>query len=237
MKLYVDEAKKVTPTILKLRMSGEQILPDFRPGQFVNFNFRDHQGRFRRSYSIGTPPGQTSWEFYIALVENGRGARQLLNLTPGDTVQVTPPTGIFTLRPMTKSRLVAIATSTGIVPFRAMWPQFEKFLANGKKISLLYGVRTARDLLFEDKWYDLLRRYEYFEFIPCFSRPKSPKECQRFGAIHGRVQLALKRLPLIGADNRYLLCGNPDMVEQTEALLVDSGIDLGDILVESYESL
>ena len=237
MLLTISEKERLSPTLLRVVLRGQKPLPSFRPGQFITVDFRDEEGSFRRSYSIGNPPGGDHWEFYIALVDGGRGSRQLLALEPGAAVRAQPPAGIFTLRPPIKQRMVAVATSTGVVPYRAMQPQMEALLNKGKSISLLYGVRTSENLLFEEEWYDLLKRYNHFEFIPCFSRPRSSRECQRYGAIEGRVQVALKRLPLIGTHNSYFLCGNPNMVDETESMLIGSGVKPDDIFVEAFESL
>ena len=240
MKLILKDKQHLFDNLLQLVFTTDGShgsLPSFKPGQFITFRFQDGQGPFRRSYSLGNLPTTNHWEFYVALFDGGRGSSQLLRLAIGDRVTIDPPTGIFTLDKRPGKRLVLIATSTGVVPFRSMRHQLEQLLAEDHQISLLQGVRSSEYLLFRDEWYDLLSTHDGFEYVPCFSRPQSSQECQRYGAIHGPVQTALTRLPLISPENQYFLCGNPDMVTETEALLHQSGVGLHQIMVEAFESL
>ncbi len=236
MRLTLTHKTTVAPALLRIRLTSPSTLPTFRAGQYVVFNLRDQRGAFRRSYSIASPPGALHWDFYISLVDGGRGSTVLQHLSIGHPLKAKPPMGIFTLQPPPGDRLVLIATSTGVVPYRSMSPQLQRYLEAGHPVSLLQGVRRADRLLFRDHWYQLLSSHDNFEYIPCLSRPQSPQECQRHGAIKGRVQTALQRLPLLSQNNHYYLCGNPQMIEETEQLLTQAGIDLDQIIVEAFES-
>jgi ferredoxin-NADP reductase len=241
LRLRVAATHRITDNIHHVaieRLDGQ--MPDYRAGQYVDFHFL-HDGKpTRRSYSIATARpaqgGVTRWEFYVGLVEGGAGSRYLTGLRVGDLVEVGPPSGVFTLKNLQPQRLVLVATSTGVAPFRAMGPELEALLERQVPVSLVFGCRHAGQMLFTEEWYQWLERYETFEFVPCFSRPTQADESRRFGGLTGRVQLALERLPLISSSATYMLCGNPDMVDEVERLLIDRGINPYNIVVESFET-
>lgn len=239
VKMRVVAASAVTDQIHHVAITSvDGAMPDFRAGQYVDFFFTNEGQKLRRSYSIATPRplnGEvTQWDFYAALVEGGPGSRYLKGLKVGDVVDVGLPTGIFTLKRLEPRRLVLIATSTGVVPFRSMQRELEQFMAQKIPVTLVFGCHHAGKLLFTEEWHQWLEQYESFEFVPCFSRPQQADEHRRWGAIVGRVQVALERLPLINDTATFMLCGNPDMVEDVEAKLVSRGVDPFNILVESF---
>lgn len=235
----VSRSQQVTETIhhVAIRSAGGR-LPSYRPGQYVDFFIPTSRGTKRRSYSIGTPgrdgDSLEEWDFFVARVPGGLGSEFLVSLKPGDRLKTTTPTGIFTLRGVEPRRLVLVATSTGVAPFRSMRPRIEELLQQSCSVSLLFGCRNAADLLFVQEWHELLESREGFEFVPCFSKPRGAEEHLRWGAILGRVQVGLKRLPLISRDATYLLCGNPNMVDEVEELLISEGVSEGQILLEGF---
>lgn len=235
LQLEVRKLGMVNSSVLRLELDPVGSACNYKPGQFITLCFESQGKSYKRSYSMATPPGGRV-ELFVALVKGGVGSRYLTSLRPGMKVEAQEPQGIFGVLPSENGRTVLIATSTGVVPFRSMKPQIETLLKEGRKVSLLYGVRRSEDLLFEKEWFDWLRHYEEFEFIPCFSQPATAQDCQRFGAIQGRVQVGLQRLPLVSSQNTYSLCGNPEMIDEVEKMLIEAGIASANIMVEAFES-
>ncbi len=217
---------------------------DFKPGQFVNLGIIIEGKRIKRAYSIGSAPG-APLEFFIVEVDDGALTPRVLNKSIGDTVLVNPrPAGFFTLDYVADARdLWLVSSGTGLAPYISMmrtaepWQRFERII-------VLHGVRYAAQLGYADE----LRRHAaerpgQLVYIPVVSRePEAP------GVVHGRVTSALTdgsleklagRLPDPALDHA-MLCGNPAMLDDMQALLEERGMVInrrkkpGQITVERY---
>jgi ferredoxin-NADP reductase len=158
------------------------------------------------------------------------------NLKVGETVDASGPYGRFCLMDAdTNSRYLLVATGTGVTPYRAMLPLIARLVqSRGCTFELVYGARNEADLLYGEEFAAFAEATPGFRFHPCFSR--EPRAVPRPGDVHGRVQVALESLqPSIENDIVYL-CGNPDMVDQSFAMLKDAGLPVPHIRREKYIS-
>lgn len=227
--------------LFTLEIQAPDVSP-FEPGQFLQLGFQQEDGHLHRPYSVASPHGQTL-DFFIVMVEDGKLTPRLWRLEPGDEVDVSEKAaGSFTLKHCPDaSTLWLIATGTGLAPYIAMlrtsqvWERYAK-------IVVVHGVRHAADLAYQPELADYKAKYGgRFEYIPVVSREETD------GALKGRITNCLTNGSLekaadqeLTTDSCIMMCGNPDMLNEAEALLGERGIkkhkrkEPGQIVIERY---
>nr|WP_275578105.1 FAD-binding oxidoreductase [Dyella mobilis] len=213
----------------------------FIPGQFLQIHFHYDDGTAtKRSYSVGTVGDGSSpvqrIEIAVSYVEGGAATKLLSELPLGGTIEASGPYGRFCLQDAdTHPRYLLLATGTGVTPYRAMLPQFEKLLANGgREVVLLYGARNETELLYGEEFEAFAQTHPGFTFHGCLSR--QPRAVPRPNDRLGHVQTVLAELaPSADRDIAYL-CGNPNMVDAAFNALKDFGLPIPQIRREKYIS-
>lgn len=231
------------PGLFTLSVAAPEVSP-FEPGQFLQLGLtpNGNEKRINRPYSVASPHGQTL-EFFIVMVEGGQLTPHLWALNPGDKLDVSQKAaGSFTLKhsPDAKS-LWLLATGTGIAPYIAMlrtdepWQRYDRII-------YVHGVRHQSDLAYQDELAAHIQQYgERFKSIAVVSRQDVP------GTLRGRITTCIADGSLecaagvsLGADSCVMMCGNPDMLDETEKMLEDRGLKRhrvkspGNIVVERY---
>ncbi len=225
----------------------------FLPGQFARIGLAglptapDSEDLWR-AYSIVSAPGQDFLEFFLVVLPNGRFSQRVAALKTGETMRVEAQAqGFLTLDRFRQGRdLWLIATGTGLAPYLSMlrdaqvWRAFEN-------IVVVLSVRDHRDFAYLDElraWAARTPAAGEAKLTLVSTLTRDPLE----GHLHGRVtQLAqsgeLERaagIPFDDERSRFMLCGNPDMVEAMRALLKERGFRMnrrltpGHIIVENY---
>jgi ferredoxin--NADP+ reductase len=218
----------------------EGAAPDFVPGQFVRLGLPRPRpaggtGRVRytrRAYSIGSSPLEKGHlEFFVVLIEEGELTPKLWNINVGDRLWMdNAAKGEFNidLAPPAKD-LVMVSSGTGIAPFLSMLRTF-RGQGRWRRFVLINGVRLARDLGYRDELEAVAREDPTVTYIPLASREPEGSD---WTGLRGRVQAALEtgtyeRLvgaPLDPRECHVFLCGNPQMIDDVEALLVAHGFE------------
>ena len=195
--------------------------PDMRfiAGQFVSFEV-DRPG-FKspgtRPYSIASPPHQhATIELVLNRVPGGPGSGYLFGLSEGDMTTFTGPVGSFTLHENPRD-ILFVATGTGIAPIRSMlWT-----LAHGgstRNIRLLWGLRSERDLYYQDELEELAGRLPHFSFTTTLSQP-GPE----WRGHVGRVTPLVETIPSV-ANLEVYLCGNGGMIKDVRSIIRQKGL-------------
>ena len=128
------------------------------------------------------------------------------------------PAGSFTLREDPTKRRLFVATGTGIAPFRSMiLSQLEQ--GDTRPLVLFWGVRSERDLYYQDEFQDLADRYPQFSFVTTLSQagPDWP------GA-RGRVSSLVQERVTSVQDLAVYLCGNGQMIKDVTAMIQAKGL-------------
>jgi ferredoxin/flavodoxin---NADP+ reductase len=238
----VVEKKIWAPGLFTLRLNAPDVLP-FEPGQFLQLGKQVDGHHVNRPYSVASPHAQ-ELEFYIVLVEDGKLTPVLWKAEPGDSIDISDKAaGSFTLSKAPAGKhLWLISTGTGLAPYIAMlrtqtpWQRFEK-------IVVVHGVRYMTDLSYVDE----LKAFETaypgrFTYLPVVSRESHPH------GLSGRITHCLEQGSLeekagerlCPEHSVILLCGNPAMLDELEALLAIRNIQRhkrsqpGQIVVERY---
>lgn len=222
----------------------EADIEPYQAGQFAKIGLEIDGAIVGRPYSLVNAPQQQPLEFYYIEVQQGPLTSHLVKLQPGDRVLVAPrANGFMILDEVPPARhLWLIATGTGVGPFLAIldtdkpWQRFER-------VVLVYAVRTLSELSYQERIAQIQALHPaQFAFVPIISREVSDfalpgRIPQRFadGTLEARAGIKAS-----AEDSQVMLCGNPQMVEDTMALLSERGLkkhrrkDPGQITVESY---
>lgn len=214
----------------------------FKPGQFLQIGYDLPEGHLHRPYSVASPPGELL-EFFIVLVEEGRLTPLLWKAQEGDAIEVSlKAAGSFTLDHCPQaSTLWLIGTGTGLAPYIAMLRTPEPWLRY-QSIVLVHGVRHVRDLAYQIEIAGHHERSDgRFHYVPVVSREACPN------GLSGRITTCIENRSLeercgieFSKDSAIMLCGNPDMLDDCEALLGARGINKhkkkepGQIVIERY---
>jgi ferredoxin--NADP+ reductase len=246
---------EVTDSLIISHVKPDAEIPDFRAGQYVALGLSADLPRpanfpperkppppgtlIRRAYSIASSPEERDHlEFCIAVVLEGSLTSRLTLLQPGDRMRAEPKiTGMFTLEGTPEdANLVLVATGTGIAPYMSMLRTPSTWTA-GRKISLIHGVRYAQDLAYRDEIEQFSQTRADFSYHPVVSRGDGAWKGRR-----GHVQQIFQNgdFALDAAKDHVFLCGNPQMIDETEALLTPNGYRLhsrktpGNLHLERY---
>ena len=155
-------------------------------------------------------------EVLVKEVDGGLVSKQLKHLQPGAKAEMDGPFGFFTLGTEQRagSKLVFIASGTGISPFHCMVGSYPAL-----DYTLIHGVRTCEEA------YDR-EAYDPGRYVLCTSRDTS-------GHVEGRVTDYLARSTPV-PDATYYLCGNAAMIDDVYEVLVNQGVEPDTIRAEVY---
>ncbi|MDN3452050.1 MULTISPECIES: ferredoxin--NADP reductase [unclassified Psychrobacter] len=204
-----------------------------------------------RAYSIISSPFDEVLEFFSIVIPDGAFTSQLQHLQVGDELLLnTLPFGFLTLaryqKPLPKD-LWLLATGTGLAPFLSMLQDLKTW-EDYEHIVLAYSARSIEELAYVEKIEGLQAEFGSLVdnpakliFIPIVTREP----------VEGALSERLPKLLLDGTlqaragitldidTTHVMLCGNPDMVEDTKEALKTLGLVMnrrgeGNIAVENY---
>lgn len=215
---------------------------DFIAGQFIQVHFNYPDGTpTKRSYSLATQHDHSfgvndTVEIAVSYVPGGAASALFTALDEGQQIQCSGPYGRFCLNEKDQNaRYLLIATGTGVTPYRAMLPQLKQLMdGRGVQVVLLFGARSAEDLLYGEDFSRFAAENPNFRFMPCYSRGM-PDDAGA-DARSGYVQNQLAELAPDAARDIAYLCGNPNMVDTCFEALKESGLPVHHIRREKYVS-
>jgi NAD(P)H-flavin reductase len=228
MHTYVAEVERITNLTHDVREIELHLLEpkaiDFQPGQFISFDIAV-EGKPRpvtRAYSIASPPSRPDrLTLVFNRVDHGPGSSYLFSLKAGDRVHFKGPAGTFRLKDDGTRDLLFVATGTGIAPLRAMiWTRLEQGSANA--ITLFWGLRSQRDLYYQQELADLSKAHSNFRFVTTLSRPE-PGEPGWPGAVGRVTGLVTEQIASV-TNLAVYLCGNGGMIKEVTAVLNAKGL-------------
>ena len=204
-----------------------------------------------RAYSIVSSPFDEVLEFFSIVIPDGAFTSQLQHLQVGDELLLnTMPFGFLTLaryqKPLPKD-LWLLATGTGLAPFLSMLQDLKTW-EDYEHIVLAYSARSTDELAYveqierlQEDFGTLVDNPAKLIFIPIVTRE----------SVDGALSERLPKLLLEGTlqaragitldvdTTHVMLCGNPDMVDDTKEALKTLGLVMnrrgeGNIAVENY---
>ena len=232
----VVENRHWTENLFSLRVEGVPLR--FQAGQFVRIALDIEGERVARAFSFVNPPDDPTLEFYGVIVPQGPLSPRLARLQAGDALHVAPnPAGFLVLSEVPDAEtLWLISTGTGLAPFlsilrtQAPWQRF-------RNVVVVHAVRYARELVYRDVISATPSTY-----VSVVSREAAP------GSLAGRIPAAIADgrleaaagVALAPGNSHVMLCGNPEMLKDVQAVLAARGMKKhrrrtpGHITVESF---
>ncbi len=243
------DVQTLTPSLFTLRTTRDAGFR-FVAGQFARLGVTKADGSVVwRAYSLVSSPHDEFLEFFSIVVPGGEFTSELSRLRVGDTLLIEKQaTGFLTLDRFTDGRdLWLLSTGTGVAPFLSILQDFEVW-ERFSAIKLVYSVREGAELAYTDLVAGLEQReylQEYagkLQFIPVVTREDYP------GALRGRITQLIEDgqlehaagLELSPEHSRVMICGNPQMIDDTRQLLKTRDMRLslsrkpGQVAVENY---
>jgi ferredoxin--NADP+ reductase len=200
-----------------------------------------------RAYSVVSSPFDETLEFFSIVVPDGAFTSNLQHLKVGDELYLDKVSyGYLTLAryqlPVPQD-LWLLATGTGLAPFLSMLQDFETW-KKYQHINLVYSVRTASELAYVERIQEIAALFGEghtgFKFVPIITRDPNATLHDRLPILiaNGELEKTIG-LSLNPASSHVMLCGNPQMVEDTKEALKKRGLTMnrrgeGNIAVENY---
>ena len=219
----------------------------FTAGQFARIGLKVGDDLVVRAYSVVSSPFDETLEFFSIVVPDGAFTSNLQHLQVGDELYLEKiPYGFLTLTryqlPLPQD-LWLLATGTGLAPFISMLQDFDTW-TKYQNINLVYSVRTASELAYVERIQEIAESFGEghtgFKFIPIITRDPN-------AALHDRLPVLIENgeletyagLNFNVESSHIMLCGNPQMVEDTKEALKARGLIMnrrveGNIAVENY---
>lgn len=208
----------------------------------------DLDGYVFRAYSVASSPYDEFIEFFSVVIPHGEFTSKVNHIQVGDSLLLnTTPFGYLTLAryqlPLPND-LWLLATGTGLAPFLSIlktidvWQQYQRII-------LVYSARTSQELAYQAEIGSIKSIYgdngAAFVFLPIVTREAD------YAGQKARIPNLIvsgKLTQLVGQKldkerSHVMLCGNPQMVEDTKEALKSIGLTMnrrgeGNIAVENY---
>ena len=208
----------------------------------------DLDGYVFRAYSVASSPYDEFIEFFSVVIPEGEFTSKVNHIQVGDSLLLnTTPFGYLTLAryqlPLPND-LWLLATGTGLAPFLSIlktidvWQQYQRII-------LVYSARTSQELAYQAEIGSIKSIYgdngAAFVFLPIVTREAD------YAGEKARIPNLIvsgKLTQLVGQKldkerSHVMLCGNPQMVEDTKEALKSLGLTMnrrgeGNIAVENY---
>lgn len=219
----------------------------FSAGQFARIGLKVGDDWVIRAYSVVSSPFDETLEFFSIVVPEGEFTSNLQHLEVGDALYLEKIAyGFLTLAryqlPLPQD-LWLLGTGTGLAPFISMLQDFETW-TKYQHIHLVYSVRTASELAYVERIQDIAASFGEghigFKFVPIITRDSAAPLHDRLPVLiaNGELEKTVG-LQFNPATTHVMLCGNPDMVEDTKEALKARGLTMnrrgeGNIAVENY---
>jgi ring-1,2-phenylacetyl-CoA epoxidase subunit PaaE len=207
----------------------------YKSGQYITLLVAIDGKNYRRCYSICSS-SETDDTLAVAVkrVENGIVSNYLNDkLNIGDKLEIMSPMGNFVFEPQSKSQkhLLLIGAGSGITPLMSM---IKTCLSaeNSSKITLLYGSRDKKGLIFENQLNDLvLKSKGRLRVVHFLSKDAAGVN----GGISGRISAdaIYAQTKDIDAKNAVAyLCGPNEMMDMAQLTLKNAGF--AQVMRESF---
>jgi glycine betaine catabolism B len=185
----------------------------YKPGQAICLTIPgDPKKRF---YSLSSSPTEKDYLSITIKADRTNLALygSLFSLQKGSPVEITGPTGSFTLPDSLEGPFYFLAGGSGVTPFRSMI----KYLRDAQpatEIWLLHSVRVPEDLIFKTEFQEWSKN-PLFHYVPTFTR----WTLEGYAGETGRIGEALLRKHVALDKGQFYLCGPQAFVKEMEHVL------------------
>lgn len=240
--LKVKDVRRETEDCVSVSLEiPEELADDFKfvPGQYLTFRRNDGEAEIRRSYSICAAPSDCELRVAIKKVEQGKFSTYANEtLKAGDTLEVMPPMGNFSVKkeqPVHK-HYMAIVAGSGITPVMSIMKDVLE-ADEENRFTLIYGNKGRNTIIFREQIEALKNKYmnrlsvyhilsrETMD-VPLFNGRITAEKCTEF----------CNSLIDINSIDEVFICGPEQMILSVRQQLIDLGMDGHDVHMELFTS-
>lgn len=212
----------------------------FRSGEFIMIGLPKTEDQLKpimRAYSVASPAWDEKLEFYSIKVPDGPLTSRLQKIKEGDTILLgKKPVGTLVLDALLPGkRLYMFSTGTGIAPFASLirdpetYERYDQVILTHtcrQKAELSYGIRLVNDLKDDPLVGEMVG--DKLLHVASLTREEYP--------LMGRITTLIKSgelfknagtPPLNPKEDRVMICGSMDMINDTKALVETFGLNEG----------
>lgn len=147
--LTVKENKKLNHDTHLLTFRSNLGFEEIIPGQFVNIHIAESPETFlRRPFSF-FEVDQKNGVFSVLVKAVGNGTRKLVQILPGDSINIMYPLGKGFTRPDRNENVLLVGGGVGIAPMIQLAQEAQRAGAN---VHILLGARSASDHVLLDRF-------------------------------------------------------------------------------------
>jgi ferredoxin-NADP reductase len=227
----VRHVAKATPRTRHIHLDIADSAFPFVAGQAVMVGL--HGSPLRKPYSIASAPWEVTKTGVLQLLaqvdDSGALDPHLELAAPGTLIDLDGPFGAFALPASAEHKpLLFIAGGTGIAPLRSMLMD-RLSRPSVPAIALVYSARSAEEFAYRA---ELDAIVQAGRLTALFTVTRADAEL--WDGRRGRIQEDLLRSALPSLDAHCLICGPPQLVEDTRVLLRQVGVNDANILTDHY---
>jgi ring-1,2-phenylacetyl-CoA epoxidase subunit PaaE len=240
--LKVADVRRETPDAVSIVFAVPPELADeyrFHPGQHLTLRRECDGEDIRRSYSICA--GLDDCELRVAVKKVDGGVFSTLcneTIRPGDMIEVMTPQGRFGVMPDPSAarNYLAVAAGSGITPILSLLRSVLTREPNSQ-FMLIYGNRTAKDIIFKESLEDLKDRFlGRLTVHHVLSREQQDIELFNGRIDSGKIETLLKSFAPASWIDHAFLCGPGAMIEDAKVTLKRLGTPDGHIHIEYFST-
>jgi ferredoxin--NADP+ reductase len=215
--------------------------PGFRyqSGQFTMIGLEVNGKPLMRAYSMVSAHYEDTLEFLSIKVQDGPLTSRLQHIAPGDSILVgRKASGTLLIQNLIPGRrLYLLGTGTGLAPFMSIIrdPEvYERF----DKVVLVHGCRQVEELAYQDRICTELPANEFFgdvvaeklAYFPTVTRENFRNQGRITDLIENNQLFEKLDLPVMDVEHdRFMLCGSPSMLKDTQGMLEERGFTEGNM--------
>ena len=212
----------------------------FRSGEFVMIGLpktEDQKRPVMRAYSIASPSWDDKVDFFSIKVPDGPLTSRLQKIAPGDTVLMgKKPVGTLVLDALLPGkRLYMFSTGTGIAPFASLvrdpetYERFDKVILTHtcrEVAELSYGLKLIEELKHDPLVGEMIG--DKLLHITSVTREEYPLQGRITHLLETGKLFETASVPKLNpAEDRAMICGSKEMIDDTAALMESFGLTEG----------
>lgn len=228
--LTVSSVRRETDDCVSITFSVPDDLKEqfrFRQGQSLALRTKIDGQEVRRNYSICSSPLEEVLRIAVKKVPGGLFSSWANEqLKPGDTLEVTPPTGRFytPLDAGQAKNYVAFAAGSGITPVLSLL-KTTLLTEPNSSFTLVYGNRNRSSILFKEELEALKDRFlNRFRVYHILSRELMDTPLNSGRIDRKKTAFLFDRLINLSQSHEFFLCGPEEMIFTVRNLLLERGV-------------
>ncbi|MFC4356773.1 ferredoxin--NADP reductase [Halobium salinum] len=231
----VADVHRMTPDVKQFRLVADDHSFQYDPGQHTMVHFENDGEEEARPYTAANLPGPDGTDQILLAIkryDDGNASVWMHERTPGDEIEIEEVDGNLRVRDLDRDA-VFLATGTGITP---LYPMLKQYAREGEGTThLVFGERDQEHLIFRESLDQLRAENANVEVDYVLSDADGDREWDgKTGHVQDHLPEALDGVDL--AETDCYVCGVPEMVVETEELLVEAGADEDHVYTEGWES-